>query len=134
MQFADGKRMQTKLTGLSNISEGEARTLRARIPIQIAPGQQLGDYADVILLSAPHEALSIPVSAVMRTGRGDFVMRAMSDGHFMPQKIETGIASDDRIEIREGLEAGDQVAVNGQFLLDAAASIADVLQRHDQKK
>ncbi len=134
VQFADGKRIQTKLTGLSNISEGEARTLRARIPIQIAPGQQLGDYADVTLISAPHEALSIPVSAVMRTGRGDFVMRAMSDGHFMPQKIETGIANDDRIEIREGLEAGDQVAVNGQFLLDAAASIADVLQRHDQKK
>lgn len=134
VQFADGKRMQTRLTDLSSITEGEARTIRARIPIKLAAGQQLGDYADVTLLSSPHEALSVPVSAVMRTGRGDFVMRALGNGHFMPQKIETGIANDDRIEIREGLEAGDQVAVNGQFLLDAAASIADAIQRYDQKK
>lgn len=134
VQFADGKRMQTRLTGLSSITEGEARTIRARIPIKLAAGQQLGDYADVTLLSAPHEALSVPVSAVMRTGRGDFVMRALGNGHFMPQKVETGTANSDRIEIRDGLEAGDQVAVNGQFLLDAAASIADAVQRYDQKK
>jgi len=133
VQFADGKRMQTRLTGLSSITEGEARTIRARIPIKLTTGQQLGDYADVTLLSAPHEALSVPVSAVMRTGHGDFVMRALGNGHFMPQKIETGMANDDRIEIREGLEAGDQVAVNGQFLLDAAASIADAAQRYEQK-
>ena len=131
--FADGKHMQTRLTGLSSITEGKARTIRARIPIKLAAGQQLGDYADVTLLSSPHEALSVPVSAVMRTGRGDFVMRALGNGHFMPQKIETGMANDDRIEIREGLKAGDQVAVNGQFLLDAAASIADAAQRYEQK-
>ena len=134
VQFADGKRMQTRLTGLSSITEGEARTIRARIPIKLAPGQQLGDYADVTVLSAPHEALSVPVSAVLRTGRGDFVMRALGNGHFMPQKVETGMGNNDRIEIRDGLEAGDQVAVNGQFLLDAAASIADAAQRYDQKK
>ena len=133
VQFADGKRMQTRLTGLSSITEGEARTIRARIPIKLAAGQQLGDYADVTLLSAPHEALSVPVSAVMRTGRGDFVMRTLGNGHFMPQKIETGIASDDRIEIHKGLDEGDQVAINGQFLLDSAASIADAAQRYDQK-
>ena len=93
----------------------------------------MGDYADITLISTPHETLSVPGSAVMRTGRGDYVMRALGNGHFMPQKIETGIANDDRIEIRGGLEAGDSVAVNGQFLLDAAASIADAVQRYDQK-
>jgi Cu(I)/Ag(I) efflux system membrane fusion protein len=134
VQFADGKRVQTRLTGLGSITEGETRTTRARIPIKLDAGQQLGDYADVTVLSTPHEALSVPVSAVMRTGRGDFVMRALGNGHFMPQKIETGIASDDRIEIHKGLDVGDQVAVNGQFLLDAAASIADAAQRSAQKK
>lgn len=134
VQFADGKRVQTRLTGLGSITEGETRTTRARIPIKLSAGQKLGDYADVTVLSAPHEALSVPVSAVMRTGRGDFVMRALGNGHFMPQKIETGIASDDRIEIHKGLDVGDQVAVNGQFLLDAAASIADAAQRYDQNK
>ena len=134
VQFSDGERMQTRLTGLSAMSEGEARTLRARIPVKLSAGRQLGDYADVTLLSTQLIALSVPLSAVMRTGRGDYVMRALGNGHFMPQKIVTGMSNNDRIEIIEGLEAGDNVAVNGQFLLDAAASIADAAQRYNQNK
>ncbi len=134
VQFSDGERMQTKLTGLSAISEGEARTLRARIPIKLTAGRKLGDYADVTLLGSPKIALTVPISAVMRTGRGDYVMHALGNGHFKPQKITTGIANDDRVEIIEGLEESDKVAVNGQFLLDAAASIADAAQRYNQNK
>jgi Cu(I)/Ag(I) efflux system membrane fusion protein len=134
VEFSDGVRMQTRLTGLSAISEGEARTLRARIPFRLTSGRQLGDYADVTIQGTPFTALSIPASAVIKTGRGNFVMRALENGHFMPQEIEAGITSNDRIVIRDGLEAGDKVAVNGQFLLDAAASIADAAQRYDQKK
>ncbi len=134
VQFSDGERMQTRLTGLSAISEGEARTLRARIPFKLTSRRQLGDYANVTLLSSPKIALSVPLSSVMRTGRGDYVMHALGNGHFKPQKIMTGIANDERIEIIEGLEAGDKVAVNGQFLLDAAASIADAAQRYTQNK
>lgn len=130
VEFADGEKMQTRLTGLSAISEGEARTLRARIPFKLTPGRQLGDYADVTIQGASFTALSIPASAVIRSGRGNFVMRALENGHFMPQEIEAGISSADRIVVRDGLEAGDKVAVNGQFLLDAAASIADSAQRY----
>jgi len=132
VHFTDGESMQTKLTGLSAFAEGEARTLRARIPFKLNADRQLGDYADVTLLSSPFTALNVPASAVIRTGRGNFVMRALAYGHFMPQKVETGITNDDRIVIRDGLEAGDKVAVNGQFLLDAAASIADAAQRYEQ--
>ena len=65
----------------------------------------------------------------MRSGRGNFVMRALDKGHFMPVAVTTGIESAERIAILEGLTEGDQVVVNGQFLLDAAASIADAAQR-----
>jgi len=132
--FTDGDHMQTKLSGLSAIAEGEARTLRARIPFKLSAGRQLGDYADVTLLSSPFTALNVPLSAVIRTGHGNFVMRALENGHFMTQKVETGLSNDDRIVIRDGLTAGDKVAVNGQFLLDAAASIADTAQRYEQGK
>ncbi len=132
IQFPDGTKTQSILGGLSSITEGSSRTIKARMPIKIQRAQQLGGYADVTLLSSPHEALNIPVGAVIRTGHGDFVIRAVGNGHFIPKKIETGIENDERIEILNGLEAGDQVAVNGQFLLDAAASIADAAQRYQQ--
>ena len=132
VQFTDGDNVQVKLTGLSAFAEGSTRTLRARIPFKLNSGRQLGDYADVTLISAPFTALSVPAGAVIRTGHGNIVMRALENGHFMPQKVETGIANDSRIVIRDGLKAGDKVAVNGQFLLDAAASIADAAQRYEQ--
>ncbi|MBT9497642.1 MAG: efflux RND transporter periplasmic adaptor subunit, partial [Zoogloea sp.] len=49
--------------------------------------------------------------------------------HFLPVKVLTGIETGERVAIRDGLEAGDQVAVNGHFLIDAAASLADAAQR-----
>jgi len=65
----------------------------------------------------------------MRTGKGNMVMLARGNGHFLPFPVETGIESGDLIEITEGLQEGAQVAVNGQFLLDAAASLSDAAQR-----
>ncbi len=134
VHFGDGSSMQAKLTNLSSITDSGTRTTKARIPIKLTAGQQLGDYADVTLHGSTREVLTVPVSSVIRSGSGNYVMRALDNGHFMPQKIISGISNDERIGIIEGLEAGDKVAVNGQFLLDAAASIADAAQRYDQNK
>jgi Cu(I)/Ag(I) efflux system membrane fusion protein len=89
----------------------------------------VGEYVAVTLHATPRDVLSVPKSAVMRSGRADFVMRALDKGHFMPVEVMTGIETAERIAIRDGLDEGDQVAVNGQFLLDAAASLADTAQR-----
>ena len=134
VNFGDGTHIQAKLTGLGSITDSVTRTIKAHIPIKTSSGQKLGDYADVPLHGSPREVLTVPVSAVIRTGNGNHVMRALDNGHFMPQKVITGMSNDDRIGIIEGLEAGDKVAVNGQFLLDAAASIADSAQRYQQNK
>lgn len=127
--FEDGTTLKTRLSGLNPMTDNATRTVRARVPVALGRAPVLGEYATVTVHAAPRRVLSVPRSAVMRTGRGNFVMRALGNGHFMPVQVTTGIESSDRIAIREGLEAGDQVAVNGQFLLDAAASIAESAQR-----
>jgi len=99
------------------------------MPVTLGRAPRLGEYAQVTIHTTEREVLSVPKSAVIRSGRGDFVMRALDKGHFMPVKVVTGLETAERIAIRDGLDAGDQVAVNGQFLLDAAASIADTAQR-----
>lgn len=127
--FEDGTTVNTRLTGLSPIADNMARTVRARLPINLDRAPTLGEYAAVIIHAAPRQVLSVPKSAVMRSGRGNIVMRALEKGHFMPVKVMTGIESAERVAILEGLQEGDKVVVNGQFLLDAAASMADVGQR-----
>jgi Cu(I)/Ag(I) efflux system membrane fusion protein len=128
-RFDDGSEIAGHLSGLSPILDSGTRTLRARIPVSLTGGTPLGSYAEVTIQAAPREVLSVPAGAVLRTGHGDFVLRALGQGHFAPVKVQTGLETEDRIAIRDGLSKGDQVVVNGQFLLDAAASIADAAQR-----
>lgn len=127
--FDDGNTIKTKLSGLSPLADGAARTVRARLAIKLERAPTLGEYAAVTIHATPRQVLSVPKSAVIRSGRGNFVMRAMEKGHFMSVKVLIGIETAERIAILDGLVEGDQVVVNGQFLLDAAASIADAAQR-----
>lgn len=129
LAFAGGETVKTTLRGLHPLVDEATRTLRVRMPVTLSRAPRLGEYAQVTIHTNKREVLSVPKSAMIRTGRGDFVMRALDKGHFMPVKVVTGIETAERIAIRDGLEAGDAVAVNGQFLLDAAASIADTAQR-----
>lgn len=125
----DGTTTSTKLTGLNPLLDETTHTIQVRIPVAFARPPNLGEYAQVVIHTTPRQVLAVPKTAVMRTGHGNFVMRSMGQGHFMPVKVLTGIEDADHIGIREGLSQGDQVAVNGQFLMDAAASIADSAQR-----
>lgn len=120
----------TRLKFIAPTVDSTTRTVLARLSVNNAKYKlPIGSFLDVTIHAKPHKALVVPRSAVMRTGKGDMVIVAEGNGHFIPAKVETGIETDDAIEITSGLQAGDQVAVNGQFLLDAAASMSDAAQR-----
>jgi Cu(I)/Ag(I) efflux system membrane fusion protein len=121
---------QTELNGrlvIENpVVDESTRTVRARIAISNPRNQlRVGAYADVTLHAQPHEALVVPRSAVIRTGKGDWVILSENDGYFSPTKVEIGIETEDLTEIVAGLGADDRIAVNGQFLLDSAAALSE---------
>jgi len=127
------REIKARLKLIAPMVDSTTRTVLARLsvsnPENLLP---IGSFLDVIIHARPHKALAVPRSAVIRTGKGDFVILAEGSGHFTPVEVETGIETADLIEITDGLHADDQVAVNGQFLLDAAASMSDAAQRmHD---
>lgn len=113
--------------------ERASRTQRARLAFDDVEGRLLsGTYVDVGITTAPREALAVPRSALIRTGAGDRVMLASGNGHFVPVPVQVGLVGDDHAEILSGLDEGEQVAVRGQFLLDAAATLQAVAGRsHD---
>ena len=110
--------------------DAATRTVRARLSVSnVDRSLRPGEFVDVVIAARPRTVLAVPRSAVIRTGRGDRVMLAREGGHFMPVPVATGIENGDFIEISDGLQEGAQVAVSGQFLLDAAASLNDSVQR-----
>lgn len=101
-----------------------SRTARLRVPLSATANQFLpGTLLDGRIRMTARRSLTIPVDTVLRTGRGDFVIVAESENHFRPAPVRLGAESGDRIEVLEGLNAGQTVVANGQFMLSAESSL-----------
>lgn len=107
-----------------------SRAAKLRLPLTNTKDAFLpGSYADATIESAPRRTLSVPKDAVIRTGRGQFVVVSAGNGHFRSAPVTLGIEDDTSVEILSGLVEGDSIAVNGQFLLDAASSLQSMQSR-----
>ncbi|MDO9218363.1 MAG: efflux RND transporter periplasmic adaptor subunit, partial [Lacisediminimonas sp.] len=88
-------------------------TLRAEVPNtggQLLPGL----YVRVRLEQAQAaNAITLPQQAVTRTAQGDTVMVVGSDGKVTPRTIKIGSAKGTQWVVLEGLQAGEQVMVDG---------------------
>jgi len=103
----------------------ETRTLRARVVLDRPPAGILPNMlANVTLIGeAGAPAVTVPRSALIRSGREDRVVVALGEGRFAPRRVVAGPESGDSVVIREGLAAGEDVVVAGQFLLDSEANL-----------
>lgn len=90
--------------------------IRVSIP---NPGNQLkpGMPAYVILKSPKQQSLTLPIDAVIRDGKGATVWLQIGSNSFKSVMVETGLETDDRIEIKSGLKEGDVVVTSGAYLL-----------------
>jgi Cu(I)/Ag(I) efflux system membrane fusion protein len=62
-------------------------------------------------------ALTLPVDAVIRDGKGMHVWLKSGKDNFEARLVRLGQENDDRVEIVEGLKTGDQIVVTGAYLL-----------------
>lgn len=76
-----------------------------------------GQFAQVYLTHSSREAIAVPVDAVIRDEKGSHVYLQSGQNTFRPQMVKTGVEGFDRVEITEGLQEGDTVAISGAYLL-----------------
>ena len=75
------------------------------------------------------DIVHVPREAVIRGGTMDRVVVDLGDGRFRSRQVRLGIESGDRIAIRSGLEAGENVVTSAQFLIDSESNIESALNR-----
>jgi Cu(I)/Ag(I) efflux system membrane fusion protein len=126
-----GETLEARVTEILPELDAATRTVQARLTIENAdarlrPGM-IGTAA--IDLGTAREVVQVPLDAVIRTGRGERVVVALGEGRFGSREVVTGLESGDRVEIRSGLAAGEEVVVSGQFLIDSESSIRSSLGR-----
>jgi membrane fusion protein, copper/silver efflux system len=108
---------------VSPVLTERTRTLRVRLAAA-NPGGALkpGLYGTAIFQSAGRQTITVPRDAVVDTGSEQHVFVASGE-RFEPRTVTPGAQLADRIEIREGLRAGEQIVAAGVFLLDSESRL-----------
>ncbi len=102
----------------------ETRTVKARLEFPNPDLRLLPEmYADVTLEIPMGEKLTIPNSAVLRTGRQDIVFVDKGDGNIEIRRVELGQKAGGYYEVLRGLKKGEQVVSRANFLIDSESKI-----------
>lgn len=85
------------------------------------PGMQLrpGMPAIIVVPGQTHQALTLPLAAVMRSGDNAQVWLYAGNNTFRSATVSTGLETADRIAITHGLQPGDVVVTSGAYLLQS---------------
>ncbi|MEX0645308.1 MAG: efflux RND transporter periplasmic adaptor subunit [Parvularculaceae bacterium] len=112
-------------------AEMMTRTVQVRLRFP-NPGDRLRPnmFANVTIgAETKEDVLTAPQSAVIRSSKGDRVILALGKGRFRPAQVRTGMESGGKVEVLAGLNEGEQVVVQSQFLIDSEASLDSGLLR-----
>ncbi len=103
---------------VSSVVDPETRSVKVRTEVPNPDGRLKPDmFANVQIITDLHRAaISIPQSAVLDDGGKTVVFVADGSG-YKKRVVTAGIRANDRVEITDGLIAGDKVVVKGNYLL-----------------
>ena len=109
----------------------KTRTAKVRVVVPNSRQELKPDmHVDVrINTRTSKDAVAIPKSALIRSGKRDIVFVAIGEGRFMPNEVKIGLETDDYLEITFGLSAGTKVVTSAQFLLDSESKLQEAIQR-----
>jgi len=124
LDFQPSKSWQGVVDYIYPSLDEESRALRARIRLADENGELKANmFAQIEIEPKPQAAvIVVPKDAVIRTGTQDRVVLALGSGRFKSVAVQLGRVNNQFAEIRSGLEAGDEVVISAQFLLDSESS------------
>lgn len=119
------KQHQAKIYGIEPKVDDVTRNVIMRA-ICANPNQQIlpGSFAKVsVVASTNANAFMIPTQAIVPILKGQKVYLAQGDS-VIERKVKTGVRKENTIEITEGLQAGDEIVVEGVMYLRQGAKIS----------
>jgi len=110
---ATGEHFTGKVTRFTDALDPSTRTMQVEIDV---PNPQYhlqpGMYAEVTLLAnSRSDALTIPITAVLRSGNKTSVLIIDSQNRVQVRQVELGVESPNRTEVLNGLNQGERVIV-----------------------
>jgi multidrug efflux pump subunit AcrA (membrane-fusion protein) len=120
------KTVPARVTLVSPALDPNSTTVEVWIRAKNPSGQMKpGSSVQVSMLTRSlTDALSIPATALLLEEEGKpFVMVVTPDGHAQKRNVKIGIRTDDRVQIVEGLHAGERIVGSGAYGLPENSKI-----------
>jgi Cu(I)/Ag(I) efflux system membrane fusion protein len=100
------------------VFEQDLAAVRLGTPARVEIAATL--YVDVRLGA---DALSLPSDAIVMTGERNLVFVARADGTLEARPVTLGARAGDRVQVLDGVMAGERVAASANFLIDAESRL-----------
>jgi Cu(I)/Ag(I) efflux system membrane fusion protein len=124
-----GRALKGRVTFIYPTLDSSSRAVRARISVSNPTGTlKPGMYATVRLATPGRSVLTVPTSAILRTGERNVVFMDVGKGTLMPMEVRVGSTAGGYTEVLSGLEAGTRVVTSAQFLLDSESNLGEVMK------
>jgi Cu(I)/Ag(I) efflux system membrane fusion protein len=125
-----GATLAGRVTFIGPVIAAQTRTTSVRIELDNPAALLKPDmYADVILEQPTGSSVVVPDSAVMNTGTRSVVFIARGNSSFEPRQVTTGAKVDGFYAIRSGIQPGERVVVDANFLVDSESRLKSALSQ-----
>jgi Cu(I)/Ag(I) efflux system membrane fusion protein len=114
-----------KVVFIDPVVDEMSRSVQVRVELPNPDGRlKPGLFGHILISHAMGSGLTVPASAVIRTGERNIAFRAISEDRFVPVPVKISpLQFEDRFQILEGLAAGDKVVTSANFLIDSESRL-----------
>jgi len=131
VQSLPGESFKSKISYIDPVIDPMTRVAKARVEInnsglKLKPEMFVSGTVEAEL-PIKSDAIIVPKTAVMWTGQRSvvYIKNTTAKGvNFMMRDVTLGPALGDGFVVNEGLQEGEEIAINGTFSIDAAAQLA----------
>jgi len=127
---AGGQTLAGRVAFVGAVVAAQTRTATVRIELDNRGGVLKPEmFADVILQQPIGTSVAIPDSAVLNTGTRSVVFIAGGQGTFEPREVITGAKAGGFYAIQSGVQPGERVVVDANFLVDSESRLKSALSQ-----
>jgi len=125
---SSGQSWTGPVTFVAPVVDEATRTAKVRIELANPAGLLKPDmYADVTLQKPVGDVITVPDSAVMQTGTRSIIFVQTAPGQFTPREVRTGAKAEGLYQIRSGVQAGETVVADSNFLVDSESRLRSAI-------
>jgi Cu(I)/Ag(I) efflux system membrane fusion protein len=124
-QSYPGKTFSGRVSFIYPFLDPKTRTVKVRVDLP-NPGLKLKPdmFVNAQIKAPLGNALLVPATALMDTGKRQVVWVESQPGMFEPHDVQVGARSGDKVQIISGLKQGDKVAASGGYLIDSESQLS----------